>query len=50
MLAGVNAITHDSLFSQDTPDEEWLTHAGKAGWIVLTKTSSFGNVRSSVTP
>lgn len=25
------------MFAQDTPDEEWLTRAGKEGWIVLTK-------------
>lgn len=31
------AITHDSVFAQDTPDEEWLTRAGQMGWIVLTK-------------
>jgi hypothetical protein len=33
----VAAITHDSVFAQDTPDEEWLTRAGNEGWIVLTK-------------
>jgi hypothetical protein len=25
------------VFAQDTPDEEWLTRAGREGWIVLTK-------------
>ena len=35
--AGVAAITHDELFAEDTPDEEWLTRAGREGWIVLTK-------------
>jgi hypothetical protein len=36
--AGVDAITHDSIFSeQDTPDEVWLTRAGNEGWVVLTK-------------
>ncbi|HEX7154395.1 MAG TPA: hypothetical protein VF618_23115 [Thermoanaerobaculia bacterium] len=37
VAAGVAAITHDSVFAQDTPDEEWLTRAGHEGWIVLTK-------------
>ncbi len=36
-VAGVNAIQHDDVFPQDTPDEEWLTRAGAEGWIVLTK-------------
>jgi hypothetical protein len=36
-IAGVAAITHDSVFAQDTPDEEWLIRAGREGWIVLTK-------------
>lgn len=31
------AITHDSVFAQDTRDEVWLTRAGQEGWIVLTK-------------
>jgi hypothetical protein len=36
--AGVQAITHDSVFAeQDTPDEVWLARAGKEGWVVLTK-------------
>lgn len=35
--AGVVALTHDSIFGQDTPDEEWLTRAGREGWVVLTK-------------
>jgi hypothetical protein len=33
----VPAITHDAIFAQDTPDEEWLTRAGREGWVVLTK-------------
>jgi hypothetical protein len=37
IAAGVAAITHDSVFAQDTPDEEWLTRAGYEGWVVLTK-------------
>ena len=35
--AGVSAIIHDAVFASDTPDEEWLTRAGREGWIVLTK-------------
>ena len=35
--AGVAAIAHDSVFAQDTPDEEWLLCAGREGWVVLTK-------------
>jgi predicted nuclease of predicted toxin-antitoxin system len=37
IAAGVAAVTHDALFPQDTPDEEWLTRAGNEGWVVLTK-------------
>ena len=29
--------THDELFPQNTPDEAWLTAAGREHWIVLTK-------------
>jgi predicted nuclease of predicted toxin-antitoxin system len=35
--AGVLAIIHDAVFASDTRDEEWLTRAGREGWIVLTK-------------
>lgn len=35
--AGAKAETHDDHFPADAPDEQWLDHAGKAGWIVLTK-------------
>ncbi|MFL6244928.1 MAG: hypothetical protein ACJ74H_02805 [Thermoanaerobaculia bacterium] len=37
IASGVAAITHDSVFAQDTRDEVWLTRAGQEGWIVLTK-------------
>jgi len=26
---------HHELFAQDTPDDEWLTAIGKAGWVVI---------------
>jgi predicted nuclease of predicted toxin-antitoxin system len=35
--AGVKAIKHDDFFAQDTPDEDWLTHAGHENWVVVTK-------------
>jgi len=35
--AGANVVHLDDIFPQNTPDEEWLTEAGKQGWIVLTK-------------
>ena len=35
--AGEQIKTHDELFPQNTPDETWLTEAGRQGWIVLTK-------------
>ncbi|WP_223648651.1 hypothetical protein [Hymenobacter psoromatis] len=33
---GVNFVRHDDIFPQATPDTEWLAHAGRAGWLVLT--------------
>lgn len=35
--AGAKVIAHDEVFPQGTKDEEWLSEAGKKGWIVLTK-------------
>ena len=35
--AGLSIEAHDDHFAPDTPDEEWLTGAGKRNWIVLTK-------------
>lgn len=34
---GIDAVAHDSLFAQDTPDDEWLADIGRRGWTVLTK-------------
>jgi hypothetical protein len=34
--AGEAVVVHDEHFAQDAKDEEWLTHAGKKGWIVLS--------------
>jgi hypothetical protein len=50
IVAGVAAITHDSVFAQDTPDEEWLTRAGREGWVVLTKDKLIRNGRSRSGP
>ncbi|MEJ7658447.1 MAG: hypothetical protein WKG07_01890 [Hymenobacter sp.] len=33
---GVDFVRHDAIFPQATPDTEWLAHAGRAGWLVLT--------------
>jgi predicted nuclease of predicted toxin-antitoxin system len=35
--AGLSAIAHDSIFDEDTPDEDWLARAGREEWVVLTK-------------
>ena len=35
--AGIPHIAHREKFADDCPDEEWLTAAGRAGWIVLTR-------------
>ena len=35
--AGAAVESHDQHFAQDAPDEEWLEHAGRQGWIVITK-------------
>ncbi len=32
----IDVITHDDIFEQSTPDEEWLEAAGKNGWYVIT--------------
>lgn len=33
--AGVNAVAHHDCFPEATPDETWLTEAGRQGWLVL---------------
>lgn len=38
--AGATVIVHDEVFSQDTPDVDWLAEAGRRGWVVLTKDSA----------
>ena len=35
--AGVTVHVHDDHFPPAAKDEEWLTHAGQKGWVVLTK-------------
>jgi predicted nuclease of predicted toxin-antitoxin system len=35
--SGINVVHHDEIFKPDTPDTEWLAHAGAQGWAVLTK-------------
>lgn len=34
---GLDAIAHDDLFDQATPDDQWLAAVGEQGWIVITK-------------
>lgn len=34
--AGIKFILHDDHFLSDAKDEEWLSKAGKHGWVVLT--------------
>ncbi len=34
---GVGVEVHDAHFPQAAKDEEWISEAGKRGWIVLTK-------------
>lgn len=36
-VAGIPFIAHQHRFRHDTPDEEWLTEAGRSGWIVITR-------------
>ena len=35
--AGLKVEVHDDHFVQNAPDPEWLTAAGKNGWIVVTR-------------
>ncbi len=34
--AGWRVERHDDHFAANTPDPEWITQAGKRGWIILT--------------
>jgi predicted nuclease of predicted toxin-antitoxin system len=36
---GIEVVVHclDDFFPPDTPDENWLKHAGENSWIVITK-------------
>jgi hypothetical protein len=34
--AGLRVERHSDHFEPNTPDEEWLTHVGKQGWVALT--------------
>ncbi|AMR27222.1 hypothetical protein A0257_08995 [Hymenobacter psoromatis] len=46
---GVDFIRHDAVFPQATLDTEWLAHAGRAGWLVLTldQNSSYNNLEKA---
>jgi predicted nuclease of predicted toxin-antitoxin system len=35
--AGQAAVSHDTVFPQDTKDPTWLSAVGAKGWVVLTK-------------
>jgi predicted nuclease of predicted toxin-antitoxin system len=35
--AGQSAVSHDSVFPQNTTDPTWLAEVGRKGWVVLTK-------------
>jgi PIN like domain len=35
--AGATVELHRDHFAPDAPDVEWLTEAGRRGWVVLTK-------------
>lgn len=35
--AGLTVEVHDDHFSQDAPDPQWLTAAGRNNWIVITR-------------
>jgi predicted nuclease of predicted toxin-antitoxin system len=35
--AGAIVHIHDDYFPPDARDEQWLTHVGRKGWVVLTK-------------
>lgn len=35
--AGLRVEKHSDHFRPDAPDQEWLSHAGKKGWVVLHK-------------
>ena len=34
---GLNAVFHDEVFPQGSPDEEWLPELGRRCWVLLTK-------------
>jgi hypothetical protein len=34
---GLEAVLHDDVFAQGTPDEDWLPEVGRRGWVLLTK-------------
>jgi predicted nuclease of predicted toxin-antitoxin system len=34
---GIDVITHDDVFKQNTGDNVWLIEAGRQGWTVITK-------------
>lgn len=35
--AEIPFVAHRDLFAHDTPDEKWLSEAGRRGWLVLTR-------------
>lgn len=38
--AGAQVVAHDEAFDQNATDVDWLAHAGRRGWVVLTKDSA----------
>ncbi len=34
---GYDVLTHAERFAPDAPDAEWLTEAGRKGWVVVSK-------------
>ena len=41
--AGICVEVHDDHLPIDAPDEDWITLAGRKGWIVLTKDKNIRN-------
>jgi hypothetical protein len=35
--AGLEVQAHDDHFDQAAPDEEWIPHVARQGWVILTK-------------
>ena len=41
-LLDLEVVGHDERFDPDTPDEMWLTEAGRQGWVVITHDRGIG--------